>query len=316
MNKYFIIKTLGKGSFGSVLKVKYNENYYAMKKIMLFKNNYNKIITEISILNYSKCRYINKLFDFFIEDNYIYIITNLCNQYDLYQYILYHKKNNIIIAEKQIWIFFIQICYGIRYLHNNNIIHRDLKTANIFIHNNNIQIGDFGISKKLHLTNDFTKTVIGTPYYLSPELINNIQYNKKVDIWALGCILYEMIFLTHAFGYNNLKDVIVMINEAKYIKKYITLNYSIEIYNIIDLLICKHPKDRLSIYEIINNITNRLYLVDSYDQNLIDKNIKIIKNLPIRTLKQFKYSLRNIKIIPNLFYEEYYLYKKLPPIKS
>jgi serine/threonine protein kinase len=78
------------------------------------------------------------------------------------------------------------------YLHERKILHRDLKTQNIFIKNGQISLGDFGIAKVLDHTRDFANTCIGTPYYMSPELFKNKPYSYKSDVWALGCVIYEM----------------------------------------------------------------------------------------------------------------------------
>lgn len=92
--------------------------------------------------------------------------------------------------------WFIQICLGLNYIHSKRILHRDLKSANIFLTSTNcIKIGDFGIAKVLQGTFEAALTVIGTPYYMSPELCHNKPYTLKSDIWSLGCLLYEMVAL-------------------------------------------------------------------------------------------------------------------------
>jgi len=85
------------------------------------------------------------------------------------------------------------------YLHKWWILHWDLKTQNIFLKNGRIRLGDFGIAKVLDNTKDFANTCIGTPYYMSPELFKNKPYSYESDVWALGCVLYEMCNLWHAF---------------------------------------------------------------------------------------------------------------------
>jgi NIMA (never in mitosis gene a)-related kinase len=85
-------------------------------------------------------------------------------------------------------------------MHSKNILHRDLKLSNIFLcSNGDIKIGDFGISKILTGTEQFAETMVGTPYYLSPEICKKNQYREKSDIWSLGCVLYELMNMKHAF---------------------------------------------------------------------------------------------------------------------
>ena len=94
---------------------------------------------------------------------------------------------------------------GLKYVHKLKVLHRDLKTSNMFLSSNFIiKIGDFGISKILHDTNENAETFVGTPYYLSPEICKNLPYSYKSDVWSLGCILYELCNLEHAFHSNNL----------------------------------------------------------------------------------------------------------------
>lgn len=108
------------------------------------------------------------------------------------------------LAENGVWRFFIQICIGLYHLHSNNILHRDLKTLNIFLtKENKIKIGDLGVAKMLDASDQFVTSKVGTPYYLSPEVCEEKPYNRKSDIWSLGCILYELCALKHPFEAKN-----------------------------------------------------------------------------------------------------------------
>ena len=96
---------------------------------------------------------------------------------------------------------FTQICLAIKHIHDRKILHRDLKSQNVFLTKQGIvKLGDFGIAKVLQSTVDHAKTIVGTPYYLSPEIIENKPYNFKSDIWSLGVLLYEMCALKPPFG--------------------------------------------------------------------------------------------------------------------
>ena len=109
--------------------------------------------------------------------------------------------------------YFVQITFALQYLHKKSILHRDLKTQNIFMAKNGmLKLGDFGISRTLSHENDFATTGIGTPQYLSPEICRQQKYDYKSDIWSLGCVLYEMCALRkacfsailHQFQFNSL----------------------------------------------------------------------------------------------------------------
>jgi NIMA (never in mitosis gene a)-related kinase len=103
---------------------------------------------------------------------------------------------------------------GLRHIHNRKVLHRDLKSQNIFLtKSNQVKIGDFGISKVLENTMDFAKTSLGTPYYLSPEICMGQKYDYKSDVWMVGCILYEMCTLKRPFEGDSLN---VVINKIAY----------------------------------------------------------------------------------------------------
>ena len=108
-------------------------------------------------------------------------------------------------TETQILDLFTQICLAIKHIHDRKILHRDLKSQNIFMNQNgSIKLGDFGIAKCLKNTVDIAKTVVGTPYYFSPEIIQNKPYSFKSDIWSLGILLYEMCALKMPFDGSNI----------------------------------------------------------------------------------------------------------------
>ena len=98
-----------------------------------------------------------------------------------------------------------QICLAVKYLHDKRILHRDLKVLNVFISEDGLcKLGDFGVSKQLESSEVLTSTHVGTAYYLPPEICNNNSYDNKVDIWMLGCLLYELCSLSKPFEGDNL----------------------------------------------------------------------------------------------------------------
>ena len=104
-----------------------------------------------------------------------------------------------------------------KHVHDRKVIHRDLKTQNIFLtKEGNVKLGDFGIAKPLMLTLDKIKTVVGTPYYMSPEICENHPYSFKTDIWSLGVILYEMCALKPPFDGNSLTSLALKITKGEY----------------------------------------------------------------------------------------------------
>ena len=291
--KYQFIKALGCGSYGKVIKVKntLTHIYHAVKKINLLTHNKADniyLINELKILSFNNCKYLLRADEIYLDNNDLCIVTECCNYGDLRQFIRRYKTRSLPIPEEKIWYIFLQICLGIDYLHSHNIIHRDLKTANILINRDfSIMIGDFGVSKILKPSFNLAETRIGTPYYVSPEIVRGKKYDKKIDIWALGCILCELMTLDYAFLSKNIHALNYKILEGKYElnKCYYSdtlvnlvktmLNPNIEKRpDIIDLLLRPEIKDKL--------LSGKYSLRSDYDANNKDLN-RYVKN-PISNL--------------------------------
>lgn len=131
---------------------------------------------------------------------------------DMAFHIKKRRAKNDFLTETDIMNWFVQMCLAMEYVHGRRVLHRDIKSSNIFLtRNNTIKLGDFGISKVLENTNDAALTVQGTPYYMSPEVCQNKPYTYKSDVWALGCVLYELCTLKHAFNAENLLGLVFKI---------------------------------------------------------------------------------------------------------
>ena len=203
MQKYEIIKELGNGSYGKVYlgKLKRTKELFAIKEIHLngLENNQKeKTLIETQLLSSLKHPNIVAYKESFQEFGCLYIIMEYVDGGDLYQKI--QKKKNKFFTEHEILRIFIQLCLALQYIHEKKIVHRDIKPQNVFLTNVGVvKLGDFGVARSLENTEDFCKTVIGTPFYLSPEVWSNSPYNSQTDIWSLGCILYEMCMLKKPF---------------------------------------------------------------------------------------------------------------------
>ncbi|XP_044286836.1 serine/threonine-protein kinase Nek1 isoform X6 [Varanus komodoensis] len=150
----------------------------------------------------------------------------------------------------QIMDWFIQICLALKHVHDRKILHRDIKSQNIFLtKDGTIQLGDFGIARVLNSTVELARTCIGTPYYLSPEICENKPYNNKSDIWALGCVLYEMCTLKHAFEAGNMKNLVLKIISGSFPP--VSVHYSHELRCLISQLFKRNPRDRPSVNSIL-----------------------------------------------------------------
>lgn len=142
------------------------------------------------------------------------------------------KNQKQFFDENQILDWFTQICLAMKHVHDRKILHRDIKGQNIFItKNNTLKLGDFGIARVLNKTMDKARTVVGTPYYLSPEIIENKPYSFKSDIWSMGVLLYELCALTPPFTANSLQFLALKIVKGSYAP--LPGNYSKELKGII-----------------------------------------------------------------------------------
>ena len=165
------------------------------------------------------------------------------------------KKNNAYIEEDVIWKIFAQLWLALKYCHyrsSNPILHRDIKPANVFIGNHdNVKLGDFGLSKELESSSRYAETNVGTPYYMSPEQINEEKYNNKSDIWSLGCIIYETCALKPPFQAENYLTLAMKIKDGKITR--IPKQYSDDLQNIIRSMLNIDPDKRPSVQELISN---------------------------------------------------------------
>jgi NIMA (never in mitosis gene a)-related kinase len=156
----------------------------------------------------------------------------------------------VLFSEHQILTWFVQMALALKHVHDRKILHRDLKTQNIFLTSKGeIKIGDFGIARVLQHTYDCANTAIGTPYYLSPEICQEKPYNQKSDIWSLGCILYELTTLNHAFDARDMKGLVQKILKGTYPP--IPEVYSTDLKKLISELLIKDPNKRPSIRKIL-----------------------------------------------------------------
>ncbi|GFE54018.1 serine threonine kinase [Babesia ovis] len=191
------LRQLGSGAYGTTsLLVDKFDNTIVSKRIDVtaFSDMERTLcMNEIKLIANINHPFIVKYLGSYLEGNVLYILTQYCKGGDLHRYIAQKRKANEPIREERILKWLAQLLSALKYLHKRHILHRDLKSLNILIDSDkSLKLCDFGVSKVLNTTADHTRTVIGTPYYFSPELINGQEYSWPSDIWALGCLTYEL----------------------------------------------------------------------------------------------------------------------------
>lgn len=222
--KYRKIKTIGKGSFGEAVLVrsKADGKRYIVKAIEsanMTPKEKRDVQNEIRILAAVNHPNIIRYLEHFEDGSLIFIAMEYADGGDLSQRLKERKKMEKPepFDPKLVMYWFLQICMAMKFLHDKRILHRDLKTANVFLTSKNVvKLGDFGISTVLQNTMACAKTVCGTPYYFSPELCQSKPYNNKSDVWSLGVILYEMLTLHRPFNAKSLRDLLKKILVGQY----------------------------------------------------------------------------------------------------
>ena len=212
-DKYEVIKILGEGSFGKCYLMRDRvKRIQVCVKVIKIKNMPQKerVATqmEVDLLRRLCHPNIVRYHDSFMAKKgaSLCISMEYCDGGDLADQIKNAKRH--LFSEDKILHWFVQMALGLHYMHANKVLHRDLKTQNVFLlGNGRLVLGDLGISKVLDGTMDFAQTCIGTPYYMSPEIFKSKPYSYKSDVWALGCVLYELTTLNHAFDAGSLNGL-------------------------------------------------------------------------------------------------------------
>jgi NIMA (never in mitosis gene a)-related kinase len=189
-----------------------------------------------------------------LENGRLHIVMEYADHGDLATQIRLAKERRMVFTEERVLFWFVQILSALHHIHNLRILHRDLKTQNIFLTGPElfVKLGDFGIAKVLEDTGSqraMAQTLIGTPYYMSPELCEGNAYSYKSDVWALGCVLYEMTTLRHAFDGNNMCALVLKILRGTYPP--VSSYYSSELRQLIERMLQTDPALRPSTGEML-----------------------------------------------------------------
>ena len=298
VDDFEILQVLGQGSFGFVAKVKslLNQKIYAMKqldfstlkdkKIILLSINETKLLSELNhplIVKYYKS---------IKENEKLYIIMEFMNNGDLGGLLKAHKTLEKPVEEEKLYQIFIQAMKSLSFIHSKNLIHRDIKPENLFISVDGIvKLGDFGVSativnkneknKNYQYLNDYknnnnmfkgsiigdvicNQTIVGTPPFMSPEMINELNYDLKTDVYSMGVTFFEICFwhlpripLITFDGTIKLNDVPIKNNYNYYSNELINI-----IYKMIEIDKNKRP-DSATVLDLLNYEFNRKYARNS-----------------------------------------------------
>ncbi|XP_067012265.2 serine/threonine-protein kinase Nek2 [Anabrus simplex] len=225
---YDVLSVIGTGTFGTCYKVqkKSTGQIFVWKAInygKMTKEKKLRLVSEVNLLSELHHSNIVRYYDRIIHkpSATLYIIMEWCEGGDLATLIAMCKRTNKLIVESFVWRVLYQTACALQachsYLARGTIMHRDIKPANVFLDGTgNVKLGDFGLARVLQDDISFAHSVVGTPYYMSPEMIKGNRYNKKSDIWSLGCLIYEMCVLMPPFSGPSIPELAQKIEEGKF----------------------------------------------------------------------------------------------------
>ncbi|KAM5188689.1 serine/threonine-protein kinase Nek10 isoform 3-T3 [Callospermophilus lateralis] len=231
IGNYAILDHLGSGAFGCVYKVRKHsgQNLLAMKEVNLHNPAFGKdkkdrdssvknIVSELTIIKEQLYHpNIVRYYKTFLENDRLYIVMELIEGAPLGEHFSSLKEKQHHFTEERLWKIFIQLCLALRYLHKEKrIVHRDLTPNNIMLGDKDkVTVTDFGLAKQKQENSKLT-SVVGTILYSCPEVLKSEPYGEKADVWAAGCILYQMATLSPPFCSTNMLSLATKIVEAVY----------------------------------------------------------------------------------------------------
>uniref|UniRef100_A0AAG5D6V5 non-specific serine/threonine protein kinase n=1 Tax=Anopheles atroparvus TaxID=41427 RepID=A0AAG5D6V5_ANOAO len=258
---YRRIRTVGQGSFGvAILYERHSDGQQVvMKQIALndlTKPEREMAMNEVAVFSQLHHPNIIAYHGSSVRGDLLLIEMEYADGGTLAQ-VLAERSHGEPLPERFVLNIFEQLASAISYMHSQSILHRDLKTANVFLHGRGtVKVGDFGISKIMN-TKVQAQTVLGTPYYFSPEMCEGKVYDEKSDVWALGCIVGEMCCLKKAFTATNLSELVTKIMTAEYVP--LPGGYSETLRHVLALMFQIDPTARPSASELLQHWIPLIY---------------------------------------------------------
>ncbi|TKS68523.1 Serine/threonine-protein kinase PLK1 [Collichthys lucidus] len=219
MRRYARGRFLGKGGFAKCYEITDLETKQVFagkivpKSLILKQHQREKMTSEIAIHKSLNHANVVGFHGFFEDDDFVFVVLEICRRRSLLEL---HKRRKAV-TEPEARYYMTQLLKGVQYLHNNRVIHRDLKLGNIFLNDDmEVKIGDFGLATKIEFDGERKKTLCGTPNYIAPEVLSKKGHSYEVDVWSLGCILYTLLVGKPPFETSCLKETYNRIKKNNY----------------------------------------------------------------------------------------------------
>jgi NIMA (never in mitosis gene a)-related kinase len=305
---YRRLRTLGKGAYGeAVLVVRRSDDaQFVIKEVQaghMSEEELAKAQQEASVLRRLSHSNIIGCADAFLSggrNGVFCIVTEFADRGDLSEYIKERKASGRgYFPEGEVLALFAQLCRALRHVHGVNILHRDLKSQNVFLASSPsgavaVKLGDFGIAKVMSGTGSLAETQIGTPYYLSPEIYEDAPYGKKSDMWSLGVLWHEVAALELPFQAKNLAALarLVLTQAPRRLPQHPMPGraaddekatdgdiefckpvYSIALQQTVDSLLCKDPAGRPTAAEVMDREPLKSFLASDRGAVMIQEGL-------------------------------------------
>ena len=257
MEQYRILEKLNSGSMGTVFKLLRlrDSAVLVLKRIPLLDltdEQRDQAKLEVELMKQLHHPHIVAYCDAFLfNDEDLCIVMEHLNGGDLSQAIVAVKEKRLSYSEAEVLNYFVQILLALHYLHSHRILHRDLKTQNVFINadTNELALGDFGVAKILESTHSSTSTTSGTPLYMAPEVLQGNVYTFKSDVWSAGCIFYELLCGRHPFEAHDISGLVIKVIRGGFPP--IPGKYSKPIVQLVDSMLERDPRKRPLVDELL-----------------------------------------------------------------
>lgn len=305
---YILERKVGQGSYAVVYKAQRQSDNLDVAVKVISVQNFNKkqmenAINEVRIICSIDHPNIVKYFDALIDQKNkdLYVFMEFLGGGDLSHRIAQMKRANTNFGEKQVWRYTLQILQGLKALHQRQIIHRDIKPGNLFLSSDykELKIGDLNTSKIMG-DKKLTNTVIGTPYYLAPEIWRSSKYDYRCDVFSMGCVVYEMALLKPPFKGNSVEDLYKLIKKGNY--QALDKKYSKELQRFVEQCLLNNYKARPSTKKLIDSEMVRYQFVKHDDLDLRKKmlvkpKISLAYSKVPENMKEVKAALDNFRNI-------------------
>ncbi|CAE8628866.1 unnamed protein product [Polarella glacialis] len=258
MEAYEEVKVLGRGAFGVATLVKFRSGGRRAKFGVIKHIDLNELAPaireeshkEVGVLRQLTHRHIVAYYDTFMKNSTLYIVMEFADDGDLSTAIKKRREDDTPYSEVDAMTIFGQCCLALQYVHGKRIVHRDIKSQNIFMMKaGDVKLGDFGISKVMETNTAVAGTVIGTPSYFAPEICEDQPYGSKVDIWSIGVVLFELLALSLPFQASNVAALVMKIINTE--PPPLPSRFREEVHDVVRRALQKIPNDRASADELL-----------------------------------------------------------------